>query len=280
MQAKYRIALGILVICALVGAVFAGIEIGKGLDIGQKNVTSAVDEVGRSVAEGMESGVAEKRRDEDPTAPPQDPTADPSAPVLVPPPAPAPIIDPEPIPVPEPQPTPAPTAEPAATKPPIKPTPRWGHRRWAEQPIRVVDYGASQSKHPRKWRRIVRDALHQWEQSGVVRFRLKFADGPRCKGYSRKTLSESRRQYPDGQISVCKLVAGDPMIAGWTVAPSRNGSIREAVVALRAPQTACHEVGHALGLNHPADDPDSCLDYGDWRYPSPADFASLVGIYG
>ena len=49
-----------------------------------------------------------------------------------------------------------------------------------------------------------------------------------------------------------------------------------------ARHTACHEVGHALGLNHSADWPDvssSCLGGYTSNHPHPDDRALLTKIY-
>jgi hypothetical protein len=161
---------------------------------------------------------------------------------------------------------------------------QWGSRHWAKAPIQVVDYGSARSDNPGRWRRRRDEALAQWERSGVVSFSISEASGPICNGWNRRALGRVRREFPDGQISICRWRGADaPLVAGWTTAPPRRGgAIREAVVAVRSPNTLCHELGHALGLDHPTEGTgagDSCLGYGDWRYPSEFDLAALRQIY-
>jgi hypothetical protein len=161
---------------------------------------------------------------------------------------------------------------------------QWGQRHWTEMPIQVVDYGVGHSKDPRTWRRRRDDALGQWERSGVVRFRVSEAEGPICDGWNRRALGRTRRDFPEGQISICRWRGDDaPLIAGYTSAPpGDDGAVRKAVVAVRSPNSLCHELGHALGLDHPTEDTgasSSCLGSGDWRYPSTFDLGALQQIY-
>lgn len=84
-----------------------------------------------------------------------------------------------------------------------------------------------------------------------------------------------------GAIVVC-VTDNNAAFAYITIA---GGSFKSVFIALPVHSTgnalACQEFGHALGLNHSHDDPDSCMNGPvPGQHPSVQDYADLATMYG
>jgi hypothetical protein len=87
--------------------------------------------------------------------------------------------------------------------------------------------------------------LSMFTLSGAVSFTVRRGDGATCTG-------SGNLDVVPGYLRLC-FAPNDPDIAGWA-AITASGEVAAFVGRfLPARQTVCHEIGHALGLNHRAD---------------------------